>query len=207
MSDTPGVYGKIAKVMAAVSRIPKNGRNDFHKYNYVTEADLVDTIRPLMADIGLVLIPSQGERIDDGEIVKIHHTFTFIDADDGSSVQYQVWGEGHDKLDKGSYKAFTGAMKYALMKAFLVSTGDDPEQDTSAGRKAESSAEPMKADQGRKIENLLESVGGDLTDKEWKGVQKVRDGGSVGEAQRCIKFLKGKTSRTDSVTASVGAGS
>ena len=204
MNDTTqGVYAKIAKVMAAVDRIPKNGRNDFHKYNYVTEADLVDVIRPLMAEIGLILIPSQGERIDDGEIVKIHHSFTFIDADDGSTVQFMVWGEGHDKLDKGSYKAFTGAMKYALMKSFLVSTGDDPEQDTKQTRAAEESAKPMTASQKRKIENLTESVGNDLTDDEWKGVLKVKTDGTTGEADRCIKFLEGKTSRTAAVAAQV----
>ncbi len=207
MSDNgkvPGVYAKWAKVYAAVERIPKNGRNEFHKYDYVTESDLVDVIRPLMAKIGLVLIPSQDERIDDGEITRIHHTFTFVDTADGSSHSFGVWGEGHDKLDKGSYKAFTGAMKYALMKSFLVSTGDDPERDTKQTRAAEEAAETMTASQTRKIENLLEAVGGGgLTDKEWKGVQKVQDSGTIGEAERCIKFLSGKTTRTAAVAAQV----
>ena len=31
---------KLAEVMAAVERVPKRGRNDFHKYDYATEADI-----------------------------------------------------------------------------------------------------------------------------------------------------------------------
>ncbi len=41
-------------------------------------------------------------------------------------------GAGNDRNkngvgDKGTYKAITGATKYALMKTFLLETGDDPE--------------------------------------------------------------------------------
>ena len=204
MSGGNGVYAKVAKVMGAVHRIPKNGRNDFHKYDYVTEADLVDTIRPLMAEIGLVLIASQDERDDSGEVVRIHHTFTFFDADDGSSVEFGVWGEGHDKLDKGSYKAFTGAMKYALMKSFLVSTGDDPELDTRAGRQAEADAAPMHPREKQTIATLLAALPeGTLTDVEADGVARTLKKGTIGEAKRCIAFLTSKTSRTDAVAAQV----
>lgn len=139
----PGVYAKINEVMAHVGRIKKTGRNDFHGYDYVEESEIVDQIRPLMADAGLVCIPSQGDRqevvveTNSGEttIVKILHTFRFVDADDGSEVAISVWGEGQDKMDKGSYKAFTGAQKYALLKTFQISTGDDPERDASRNGK------------------------------------------------------------------------
>lgn len=144
-TSAPGVYAKLNTVMGKVGRIAKRGRNDYHGYDYVTEADIVDEIRPLMADAGLAFIPSQGgERQEvtvqtkSGEttVVKILHTFRFVDTEDGSEVEVAVWGEGQDSMDKGSYKAFTGAEKYALLKTFMVATGDDPERDASRERTA-----------------------------------------------------------------------
>lgn len=173
----PGVYAKIARVMQEVETVPKNGRNDFHKYDYVTEADLVNHIRPKMAEIGLVLIASQSEHRLDGEvetkkgsdnIARIWHEFTFVDTEDGSQHSFGVWGEGQDSGDKGSYKAFTGAMKYALMKAFLVATGDDPEQDRHGGQptrqvrqpKAQSNGTgtPITKETRQQIENLYRPI-------------------------------------------------
>lgn len=39
---------KLATIMDMVGYVPKRGFNDFHRYNYVMEADLVATIRPLL---------------------------------------------------------------------------------------------------------------------------------------------------------------
>lgn len=35
------LYAKLASIMGEVARVPKNGHNAFHKYDYVTESDLV----------------------------------------------------------------------------------------------------------------------------------------------------------------------
>ena len=58
MSEKPSLTRKLADVMAAVERIPKNGRNEFHKYDYATEADIVAAIRGELASRGVMLIPS-----------------------------------------------------------------------------------------------------------------------------------------------------
>ena len=42
---------KLARVLADVRRVPKTGRNDFHKYDYATESDLVDHLRDKLAEI------------------------------------------------------------------------------------------------------------------------------------------------------------
>jgi hypothetical protein len=44
-------------------------------------------------------------------------------------------GEGQDAGDKGPYKAMTGAQKYALMKTFMIPTGDDPEADEDVDKR------------------------------------------------------------------------
>ena len=49
---------KLAAIMAEISRVKKSGRNEHFKYDYVTEADLADAIRPLLAkhDLGLIFM-------------------------------------------------------------------------------------------------------------------------------------------------------
>jgi hypothetical protein len=135
------IYAKLAEVLGEVHRVPKNGRNDFHKYDYVTESDLADHIRPLLAKNGLALMFGAEEIMDMGtdqkgnRLLAVKCSITLGDSD-GNEIRETIWGMGMDKGDKGVYKAMTGAMKYWLYKTFLVSTGDDPEIEESKQPKA-----------------------------------------------------------------------
>lgn len=140
MSENTGkakLFGKMAKVLGEVSRVPKNGRNDFHRYDYVTESDLVDSLRGLMAKNGIAFFVSCEDepiRIDmgdskNGPVTRVKMVAHFGCSETGETMSITFYGEGQDKGDKGVYKAYTGAIKYMLMKTFLVSTGDDPEVD------------------------------------------------------------------------------
>ena len=42
----------MARVLADVGRVPKNGRNNFHGYDYAVEADIVDSVRDSLAANG-----------------------------------------------------------------------------------------------------------------------------------------------------------
>lgn len=126
------------EVMSKVGYVQKTGRNDFHKYSYAGEADLLDKIRPAMVEAGLLLIPS-GKSVSDVDQhgnVSVSVEYTLVHKDG------EVWPEkivafgcGNDKArngsvgDKGVYKALTGANKYLLFKLFQIETGDDPEAD------------------------------------------------------------------------------
>ena len=129
MSDKKTIYAKIAKVMSQVERVPKNGYNNFHKYEYATESDLTEAIRPILQEAGLAFFSTVIEQERDGEFTKAKMEFTLADVETGETLTSTYWGEGQDKGDKGLYKAYTGAVKYFLMKTFLIPTGDDPEQD------------------------------------------------------------------------------
>ena len=143
----PGIFKKMAKVMEKISRVPKNGKNKFFNYDYVTEADLTDHIRPILAEEGVAFtstvleatkapIEKEGAKENkEGAISTVKMLFRLIDADDGSSIESVFLGEGSDKGDKGFYKAYTGCVKYFLMKTFLVATGDDPENDDAPKEK------------------------------------------------------------------------
>ena len=61
----------MACVLADVGRVPKNGRNNFHGYDYAVEADIVDSVRDSLAANGLVLFPSvldaQYDKVKEGK--------------------------------------------------------------------------------------------------------------------------------------------
>lgn len=124
---------KLAAIMGEVERIPKSGYNEFHKYNYVTEADISSAVRRGMADRGLMLIPSvektEWTPLGKMRLCTLTVRFTIEDGDSGETREMVVIGEGTDQADKASYKAMTGAEKYALLKLFMIPTGDDPEKD------------------------------------------------------------------------------
>ncbi len=129
---------KLALVLADVHRVPKNGRNDFHRYDYVYEADLVDHIRDKLAEHGVAIFPSVADHsVEEMQDARNRTTYlttvtldvTLIDGESGDMLTTTWVGQGMDSADKGYYKAYTGAIKYFLMKTFLISTGDDPELD------------------------------------------------------------------------------
>lgn len=129
------LFAKMAAVMGEVHRIPKNGYNKFQRYNYATESDVADFIRPLLAKhgIGLVFGVDEVTQLENGRTLA-RITITIGD-ESGAEISTTVYGEARDvdskgnPQDKGLYKAMTGAVKYWLFKTFLVSTGDDPEAD------------------------------------------------------------------------------
>lgn len=132
------LVSKLAEVMKRVRYIQKTGVNDFHRYKYATEADVNEHVREVLAELNVVMIPnvvshSVREHINaKGKteyIVTVGVDFTFHDGETGETITFRTYGEGQDAGDKGTYKAITGAQKYALMKAFMIPTGDDPEGD------------------------------------------------------------------------------
>lgn len=126
----------MARILSEISRVPKAGYNAHHKYHYVTEADLADHIRPLLAKYGISIIFSMENVADlSNDITQVECLITL--ADESESFQTRVFGRGRDTQDKGIYKAITGAMKYWLFKTFLVSTGDDPETDGKSDPQAQ----------------------------------------------------------------------
>ena len=133
-TKAPGIYKKMVNALKQISRIPKNGTNKFFNYDYVTEADLTDNIRPILAELGIaftasVIDTTKTQMAKDEVLSTVKMRFCLIDAEDGSFIESVFLGEGVDKGDKGFYKAYTGCVKYFLMKTFLVATGDDPEND------------------------------------------------------------------------------
>lgn len=132
----PEVYKAIAAIVNSTGAIPKTGYNDFHNYAYTREEDIVNTLKKQFEAHQVILLPNvtKAERVGDNTLINVE--FTLMSLKDGSKHVFNVPGEGTDKNDKGTPKALTMAMKYALQKQFLVGSGDDAEADTTADARA-----------------------------------------------------------------------
>lgn len=150
---------KLSEVMAEMKRVPKNGYNAFHKYKYATESDVSEVVREELAKRHVMMIPSVREqsirehknaRGNTEYIAKVLMDFTFYDGESGEQIVFTSVGEGQDAGDKAVYKAMTGATKYAIMKAFLISTGDDPEADSKVDERNQQTAQKKQASHAQK---------------------------------------------------------
>lgn len=139
------LHVKISGILGMVGGIPKTGYNKFQNYNYVQEADVLDAIRPKLAEqaiavyVGITDVHTDvGVSTTQGgtpqHLVTVQGEITFVDASSQESVSFGIAGQGMDAGDKGLPKAITMAVKYGLMKTFMLGTGDDAENETEAGQ-------------------------------------------------------------------------
>lgn len=133
--EIKGLLKKLLIITNSIESIPKSGDNG--QYQYVTEQDVVNALRQKLIEQNIVVMPnvvSTSTRditpINDEKtsITKVVMSYTFFDVETGGFIKSYFQGEGEDTYDKGIYKAITGCQKYAFMKTFLLSTGDDPEE-------------------------------------------------------------------------------
>ena len=121
----------LAKKMLAITKevryLQKDGFNSFHKYPFITDAKISKVLRDKFIDHNIWFVTGWNfNSIVDGMII-IQGWCQYTCADSGETIQVPWVGQGYDKGDKGLYKAYTGGIKYNLMKTFLIPTGDDPE--------------------------------------------------------------------------------
>jgi len=143
-SKTPlNLAGKIAAISGHIGRIPKNGYNSFNKYPYVLEADVVEAIRYFLSAARILIYQSVKDwRITENlgksgdSRTDILYTFTIIDGHTGETLSFDQLGQGSDPRDKGSNKASTSAMKFAYLRLFNLSSGEDSEADEEGDQRA-----------------------------------------------------------------------
>jgi len=162
---------KLGEVRRRIGYIQKRGYNERHNYNYVAAADITGTIGDILAQLGVVVIPRLESityepqtpgRPDSVRVARVIMAYTFTDEDSGEEITARVAGEGLDVGDKASYKAMTGALKYALLQCFLLATGDDPEDERADSQTASGSGRLITAEQVCQLQGLIEETGTDL---------------------------------------------
>ncbi len=129
------------KVMDAVSGVVKTGTapKTMGSYKYVEEREIVKQIRKALSKNALSISVSATGFVGDpiGRTVgkynvtyyvyNIAFEITLTDCETGFFETCHWIGQGDDPGDKAINKACTGAVKYFLLKNFLLPTGDDSE--------------------------------------------------------------------------------
>lgn len=134
-----GLIVKLCEVMAATGWVEKSGTNQKQGYAYATESDVLSMLRKELSQRHVFVFPSV-ENVSRTPLYttqsgsQMHATdvmvkWTFLDGETGETHECHMPGCGADTGDKGLYKAITGSSKYMFLKAFMLPTGDDPEEE------------------------------------------------------------------------------
>ncbi len=122
------VYAKLAAVQAAL-KAPKGQYNSFGKYKYRSCEDIVESVKPLLKQNGLLLtMTDEIEHIGDRFYVKA--IATVIDIEDGSMVAVSASAREEDSKKGMDGSQVTGASssyarKYALNGMFAIDDTKD----------------------------------------------------------------------------------
>lgn len=142
------IYEKLSKITAELSTVAKNlevgvGQN---KYKAVGEADVLKAVKPLEAKYGVYSYPFSRQVIESGTVESVTYkgeikknlferievVYRFVNIEDPKEyIDITSYGDGIDSQDKSVGKAMTYADKYALLKAYKIITGEDPDQNSS----------------------------------------------------------------------------
>ena len=137
------LYQRINKVMSELSYIKKGGTISMGKGSYkaVLHDDVTAALHPLCVKHGLILMPEmidtevsrykvvnsygkESERYETKTTAKV----TFINMDNPEErIFTTAMAHGFDPGDKSPGKAYSMAVKYCYLKAFMLESGDDEE--------------------------------------------------------------------------------
>ena len=123
------VYQRIHAVMSELDYIQKDKKQGL-QFSYANHDKVTAKVREACIKQGLVLVPRIEFLGQDGNRTEliVHVRIVNIDAPE-DFVEASGLGFGIDNQDKGPGKAYSYGYKYALLKAFALETGDDPDQD------------------------------------------------------------------------------
>lgn len=187
------IFQRMSAVTIEMNTVAKNLTVGFgnSKYKAVGEADVLAAVKPLEAKYGIYSYPVSRSVIDSGTIegeksnrmfMRIETVYRFVNIDNPSEyIDITTYGDGVDSQDKAPGKAMTYGDKYALLKAYKIQTGDDPDQQASepmSGFKGGGTISPQKAEAMRQRLSKLESGGKHVDERalcEKYGVKKLEE--------------------------------
>lgn len=146
------IYEKMSLITEEMGVVEKNLKvqvSQTNSYQAVSERDILDNVKPLEKKYRVYSYPVNREIVDNSVLIKkteyngkitesnslymrLEVTYRFVNLDKSDEyIEIKSYGDGIDTGDKATGKAMTYADKYALMKAYKISTGDDPDKDAS----------------------------------------------------------------------------
>lgn len=139
MSTEKTLTQDFAEMMHIVGYVQKDAENKFHKYGYASANAVFTKVREELSKRGIAIVRDT----EKSRIVWQNETGTNVIYDwvgyftrGSEAIRFCGMGQGSDKTDKAVMKAQTAALKYALAGTFLISWGDDPENEAAAPSEA-----------------------------------------------------------------------
>lgn len=137
------LYLKMARIMGEIGRISKDATTDAGRYSYKYASDdaVYTAVQKHLSENGIALFAAMVDvqqdllTIGEGNNVKqVWHTrakfeFTLADSETGETFTCPWFAEARGNDDKGVNKCATAALKYWLLKTFIIPTGNDPDGD------------------------------------------------------------------------------
>ncbi len=151
------VYQRASQVTEAMGSFSKDGTNQVQRYNYTSIEQMVSDLHKPLRDAGLMVFQSKVGEQKEYEYqtakgqkfntkVEIETVVVNMENPDDRFV-VGTSGSGWDMMDKGVYKAMSGARKYGYFMAFNLMSGDDDPEYTSNSKPARQQARPPQQQQ------------------------------------------------------------
>lgn len=148
MNNELNIFKRMANATNEIQTVAKNLSVQVSKdntYKAVGERDVLDAVKPIEFKHGIYSYPVK-RTILNNEVIEsetkyglkkqIHYlietVYRFVNVDDSNDfIETISYSDGIDTGDKAMGKAMTYGDKYALMKAYKIITGEDPDQEPS----------------------------------------------------------------------------
>lgn len=141
------VFEKIQAVSNEIMSLEKDmmvGKGAY-AYKAVSDFSVTKAVKEAEKKYGIISIPARQEMVE-SQVIKtvdngkekitysflVKMTVLFINTENPEEkIEIESFGHGLDSGDKGTGKASTYARKYALLNAYKIATGEDPDADAS----------------------------------------------------------------------------
>lgn len=146
------IFQRMLAATSEINRVAKNLKVDISKsqsYKAVAESDVLEAVKPIEEKYGIYSYPVSRTVIKDEAytttseydgrksekttfFIRLATVYRFVNIDKPDEyIDITTYGDGVDTQDKAPGKAMTYADKYALLKAYKIQTGDDPDANAS----------------------------------------------------------------------------
>lgn len=130
MTEAKNIHQRLAAAMGDVTYIQKEKKQGM-QYTIVSHDAVTAKVRPVLLKHGIVYYPTSVDHTQNGNRAECAMTVRFVNIDAPDDYfEVQTFGYGVDNQDKGPGKAMSYAVKYALLKALGLETGDDADHDS-----------------------------------------------------------------------------
>jgi len=144
------IYQRIHAVMKEVDYVQKGEKKVDDKYKFVSHDRVAEIVHEQAVKHGFIIVPdivessveaykavdkyNKESSVKDVYIANVKINLRFINIDNPADFfESKGWaGMGIDPQDKAVGKAISYAIKYGLLKVFVLETGDDPDNDQNS---------------------------------------------------------------------------